>query len=75
VITTDAGGIPGIVSHERTGLMVQCGDYEGLAREALRLLKDQSLAERLTHEAKLECQRYSWEAVRTQWLELYEELV
>ena len=31
VITTDAGGIPGIVSHERTGLMVQRGDYEGLA--------------------------------------------
>jgi glycosyltransferase involved in cell wall biosynthesis len=74
VITTDAGGIPGIVSHERTGLMVQCGDCEGLAREALRLLKDQSLAERLTREARLECQRYSWEAVRTQWLELYEEL-
>jgi glycosyltransferase involved in cell wall biosynthesis len=74
VITTDAGGIPGIVSHERTGLMVPCGDHEGLAREVLRLLNDQPLAERLTHEARLECQRYSWEAVRAQWLELYDEL-
>jgi glycosyltransferase involved in cell wall biosynthesis len=74
VITTDAGGIPDLVSHERTGLMVKRGDHEGLAREALRLLKEQSLAEGLTREAKLECQRYSWESVRRQWLELYAEL-
>jgi 1,4-alpha-glucan branching enzyme len=54
--------------------MVPRGDYQGLAREALRLLNDQVLGERLTRAAKLECQRYSWEAVRTQWLELYKEL-
>jgi glycosyltransferase involved in cell wall biosynthesis len=74
VVTTDAGGIPDIVTHEQTGLMVQCGSYEALAREAMRLLQEAALAERITKQAREECRRYSWDAVRGQWLELYEEL-
>lgn len=75
VVTTNAGGIPHIVTHERTGLMVECGDYEAMARAAIRLLEDASLAERFTREAREECRKYSWEAVRGQWLSLYESLV
>jgi glycosyltransferase involved in cell wall biosynthesis len=75
VVTTNAGGIPDMVKHERTGLLVECGDYEALAREALRLLADPALAERITSAARAECRRYSWEAVRAQWLELYERCI
>ena len=74
VVTTNAGGIPDIVTHERTGLMVECGDYEAMAREAIRLLNDAAFAAYVTSQAQAECQKYSWEAVRSQWLELYEEL-
>jgi glycosyltransferase involved in cell wall biosynthesis len=75
VVTTDAGGIPDIVTHERTGLLVQRGDYEGMAREAVRLLQDVNLAERIVNQAREECQRYSWEAVRSKWLSLYDQLI
>lgn len=74
VVTTNAGGIPDIVTHERTGLMVQGGDYEGLARESIRLLQDAELAERITVQARAECRKYSWETVRDQWLSLYNQL-
>ena len=74
VVTTDAGGIPDIVTHERTGLLVQRGDYEGMAREAVRLLQDVNLAERIVNQAREECQRYSWEAVRNKWLSLYDQV-
>jgi glycosyltransferase involved in cell wall biosynthesis len=74
VVTTNAGGIPDIVTHERTGLMVRCGDYKALAREAIRLLNDVPLADHITTQALAECQKYSWPAVRPQWQELYEEL-
>ncbi|HXM35378.1 MAG TPA: glycosyltransferase family 4 protein, partial [Pyrinomonadaceae bacterium] len=74
VVTTNAGGIPNIVTHVETGLMVQRGDYEGMAREAIRLLNDAALAERIARQARAECQKYSWVAVRRQWLELYEGL-
>ena len=74
VVTTNAGGIPDIVTHEQTGLLVQGGDYEALARAALRLLQDPALVECVTSQALAKCQRYSWEAVRDQWLQLYEGL-
>lgn len=74
VVTTNAGGIPDIVTHEQTGLLVECGDHEALARAALRLLKDHALSERIISQARAECGKYSWEAVRDQWLELYEQL-
>jgi glycosyltransferase involved in cell wall biosynthesis len=74
VVTTDAGGIPYIVTHEQTGLLVKCGDYEALAASAIRLLTDDALAARLAQTARAECDRYSWAAVREQWLELYHDL-
>jgi glycosyltransferase involved in cell wall biosynthesis len=74
VVTTDAGGIPDIVTHEQTGLMVQCGDHEAMARAAIRLLNNPGLAGYITGAARAECQKYSWPAVRAQWLGLYEEL-
>ena len=74
VVTTDAGGIPDIVTHERSGLMVPCEDHQAMAEAALRLLSDVELADRIVSRAREECQKYSWDAVRGQWLELYEHL-
>lgn len=72
VVTTDAGGIPYIVDHERTGLMVPRGDAAALAEQALRLLADPALARRIIREAYEECRRrYSWHAVEQQWVALY----
>ncbi len=71
VVTTNAGGIPFMVNHEETGLMVECGDYQGLAREALRLLNDESLVSRITDAAHEESQKYRWNGVRGQWLAMF----
>jgi L-malate glycosyltransferase len=74
VVTTDAGGIGEMVTHEQNGLVVQRGDYQQLAAEAMRLLADKELAEGMIHQAREECGKYSWDTVREQWLTLYEEM-
>jgi glycosyltransferase involved in cell wall biosynthesis len=75
VVTTDAGGIPYIVSHERTGLMAPSGDAAAMAAAALRLLREPGLASRLAGEARAEClARYVWPAVRDEWVRLYARL-
>jgi glycosyltransferase involved in cell wall biosynthesis len=74
VVTTDAGGIPYILRHEETGLMVSCGDYKGAAESALRLLSDPPLASRLAHSARSSVRRCTPEAVRDAWLRIYEDL-
>ena len=71
VVTTDAGGIPYIVENGRSGLVVRCGDYRELADNALSLLEDRLLAQRLTAAGQHECDKYNWSAVRSEWLKVY----
>ncbi|MGH7232658.1 MAG: glycosyltransferase family 4 protein [Nitrospiraceae bacterium] len=75
VVTTDAGGVPYILRHEETGLMVRRGDHEALAASAIRLLENESLALAIADSAKKECHKYSWHQVRNEWLKLYRELI
>ena len=74
VVTTDAGGIPDVVANGETGFVVRRGDYEALAECALRLLQDSRLSRSICERAREECRKYSWKAVREQWLNLYYEL-
>jgi glycosyltransferase involved in cell wall biosynthesis len=74
VVATRAGGIPWIVEDGRTGLLVECGDSQGLAAAAMRLIEERGLAQRIAAAAREECEKYRWAAVRTAWLGLYGEL-
>ncbi len=75
VVSTSAGGIPYIAEHGRTALLVPPGDATALAACALQVLREPGLAERLTSEARRECQeRYTWEAVAPRWLALYADV-
>ncbi len=75
VVTTDAGGIPYIVDHERTGLLVPRDDDAALAAAALRLFDEPGLAAALSDAGRADCMsRYVWPAVRAEWERLYMEL-
>ncbi|HEY6329783.1 MAG TPA: glycosyltransferase family 4 protein, partial [Blastocatellia bacterium] len=75
VVTTNAGGIPYIVRHEETGLMVDRNDHQALAAAAMRLLKDRELARKIILNARAECHKYQWSSVRNQWIDLYADIV
>ncbi|HEY0003478.1 MAG TPA: glycosyltransferase family 4 protein [Pyrinomonadaceae bacterium] len=75
VVTTNAGGIPYMVRHEETGLMVQMNDHQALAASALRLLDEEGLAVKIARQAHAECDKYRWSAVRGEWLRLYQEVM
>jgi len=74
VVTTDAGGVPYIVTHEETALIISRDDHEALAEQAMRLLRDDDLAVRLARNGRKACVNYAWPAVRSAWLEAYHEL-
>jgi L-malate glycosyltransferase len=74
IVSTDAGGIPYIITHEQTGLLVACNDHRAMAASAIRLLEDGRLASAITHRARRDCEKYQWSAVKGEWLRLYEQL-
>ena len=76
IVSTDAGGIPYILQHGNSGLMVPCNDDAALAREALRLFSEPGLALRLASAARSEVlARYTWDSVESGWLAIYRQAV
>jgi len=74
VVTTSPDGIRYLVEHERTGLRSDPGDWQALAANVLRLLREPTLARQIARNAFEESRRYRWDAVRNQWLEIYRSL-
>ena len=75
VVSTNAGGVPAILTHETHGLLVDIDDDQAAARAVCRLLDDPALAVRLSTAARESCERYRWSNVRGQWLALYRGLL
>ena len=71
VVSTSAGGIPDLVEHGVSGLLVPIGDHQAMARELLRVLQDASLAASLRQAGLRQAQKYAWPEVRGQWLAAY----
>lgn len=75
VVSTDAGGVPTILTDGVNGYMVPCGDYRAAAERAIRVIEDPETARRLAAAARESCERYRWVAVRSQWLSAYQRLL
>ena len=71
VVSTDAGGIPDMVEHGTSGLLVPVRDAEAMAREAIRVLRDAGLRQRLVRAGLDQAQRYAWPQVRERWRATY----
>jgi glycosyltransferase involved in cell wall biosynthesis len=74
VVSTNAGGIPYLISHEETGLLIPLNDHMAMAAAAIRLLEDRDLAATITRRALQSCDNYTWKRVRPEWLRLYTAL-
>lgn len=75
VVTTNVGGIPFLVEHERTALLVPPGDPDAVAAAVLALLADHDKARRLSAAGREYVQRYSWSSVRGRLFEVYASLI
>ena len=74
IVTTDAGGIPYLVTNEETCLMVRRDDAEGLASAAIRFLEEPGLASRISSNARKKAEDFRWSTIRTAWIDLYKGL-
>jgi glycosyltransferase involved in cell wall biosynthesis len=64
VVAAAAGGVPDVVEHERSGLVVPFGDVDAIASSIERLVADPALRRRLAeHGASQTRERWTWERV------------
>jgi glycosyltransferase involved in cell wall biosynthesis len=73
VVSTRVGGVPCIVEHEKTALLVEPGAVADMAEAIVRVLTDPALAERLRAAGFEAAQTYTWPKIKPQLFAVYEE--
>jgi glycosyltransferase involved in cell wall biosynthesis len=71
VVATAVGGIPDLLTQEKTGLLVADGDVEAMAQAVVRLLREPELAQRLSDGGRELALESSWERVRLRWEQVF----
>ncbi len=75
VVSTDVGGVPFLVRHGETALLVRPGDAEGMAEAMAQLIEDDNLRATLIRNGRDHVQSFTWERVASQWLGTYREVL
>lgn len=72
VVAAAVGGLPTVVRHERSGLLVDTHDDADWARALGRVLTEPGLHDRLAAGAAAQAREFSWDATAGAMLETYE---
>jgi L-malate glycosyltransferase len=75
VVSTEAGGVPAILTHGEHGLLARLADYETLGHHVLRLLDNPDYARQLARRAYETTHACTWPSVREQWLRAYRSVL
>jgi glycosyltransferase involved in cell wall biosynthesis len=73
VVATRGGGIPEIIEHEKTGLLVERGNPDELSKAICRLIENESLRSEMGEAGRRRVlERFSWDRIASDLLEVYE---
>ncbi|HSE20431.1 MAG TPA: glycosyltransferase family 4 protein, partial [Pyrinomonadaceae bacterium] len=75
IVSTDVGGVPDLMDHEQTALLVSDNDVDAVVRAVEQLLSDPNLAERLSKNGRRLAECSSWDRVKPKWEEIFSELM
>lgn len=75
VVTTDAGGIPFIVTDKVNGCLVDIDDHVALAERVIGLVENPEEVERLSRQGAEESKRYRWNVVSGKWRDVYSRTI
>ncbi|MDP2835153.1 MAG: glycosyltransferase family 4 protein [Pseudomonadota bacterium] len=73
VVSSDVGGVPFLVRHEETALLVRPGDAAAMAAAMARLIEDENLRQKLIRNGRDHVRAFTWARVGAQWLDSYHE--
>jgi L-malate glycosyltransferase len=72
VVSTNVGGVPFLVEDEKTALLVPPRNPERMAEAMLRVLRDESLRNRMVQTGLNHARQFAWESVRGRLFSSYE---
>jgi glycosyltransferase involved in cell wall biosynthesis len=71
IVSTNVGGIPYLLRHERDALLTPSGCPQAIAGAIRRVLREPALAEQLSRNARRSVEPYDWSSVLPLWERLF----
>ena len=75
VVSTNVGGVPYLVEHEKTALLVPAQNPAAMADAILALFNDPATAKRIRQAGLESVQQYTWARVKNRLLQVYEKIL
>lgn len=75
VVSTYAGGIPELITHNETGLLSNIGDYNGIALNIISLIENPQLCEQIVNKAQSNVSKYSKKITAQKTLLIYNHVI
>ena len=76
VIASRVGAVPDIIENDKTGIIVEQKDVEGLKKALVQLIEDQELAKKMGERGRERIEKYfTWDAICKKLEGFYEEMV
>ncbi|MES2537642.1 MAG: glycosyltransferase family 4 protein [Pseudomonadota bacterium] len=75
VVSTNVGGVPYLVEHEKTALLVPPQDPKAMAEAILDLLNNPIKSSKIQQAGMESVQQYAWPQVRNRLLQVYEKVL
>jgi len=75
VVSSNAGGIPELNLHGKTGYLSNVGDIDDMANNAIKVLKEDEVLNRFKDNAYKQAQKFDIEKILPQYEELYKKVL
>jgi len=75
IVSTDSGGIPQLVEHEKTALLVAAKDHTAMADALLTLINDDTKRNKIVENGLKSIEQYTWLNVKNSLLPIYNEII
>ncbi|MFV8226673.1 glycosyltransferase family 4 protein [Christiangramia aquimixticola] len=70
IVSTNVGGMPRLIEHQKDGILVEEKDVNKMAAEIQQIIENPEKGRNLTRMAKTKVDGFDWEAVKSDWEEV-----
>jgi len=74
IVSTNVGGVPYLIEHEKTALLVEPGAHEAMAKAIFQLLDDDEKVQQMAKSGLEQVKKYSWKSVCERWTQAYHDV-
>lgn len=70
IVSTNVGGLPYLIAHEKDGLLVPPNDVHSMCKAVIRLSESKNLKDSIVNNARKKVELYDWEVIKPKWKSL-----